>query len=134
MAKEKFCIGENEKLTFAVEEKWVKEIVMNVDLFKIPFSKRCIGGFFIRNGVLIPSYLSEEDGFSYYNDVFVVLNYEGQYLSLPIKSIKEICVDEPSDLEEEGVFSFCKKEVYYKGLFQVPVLDVEALYKGIGFI
>ncbi len=134
MAKERFFIGENDKLTFAIEEKWIKEIVMNVNLIKIPFSKRFIGGFFIRNEVLIPSYFCEEEGFSYGNDVFVVVNFEGQCLSLPIKSVKEICNDEPSDLENESVLSFCKKEVYYKGLFQVPVLDVETLYKSIGFI
>lgn len=126
-----FLVAENEKTLFAVEESFVKEVVTSTKSQKIPFCKKEVGGFFIRKEFLIPVYFSETSGFIEKNETYIILNFNQHLLALPIKDVKEITSDEPSILEEESLIDFCRKGVYYKGLFQIPLLEVERLYKSL---
>lgn len=133
MVEEDFLIAENDELLFAVKNDYVFQIVVDRKIHPLPFSQNYVGGFFLNEEFLIPVFFIPDEGFGEYSGTLLILNWQGNYLSIPIKRVLEfsrICTKPPKDIKKNSVFS---EEVDYKGLFEIPVLDIEKLYKLTGF-
>jgi hypothetical protein len=133
MVEERYLVGENDESLFAVKNDFVFQIAFDKKIYPLPFSKNFVGGFFLGEEFLIPVFFLEESGFGEYTGSLLVLNFQGHYFSLPIKRVLEFCQYEAKaveNIEHKEVFT---QEVMYKDLFEIPVLDIEKLYKLAGF-
>lgn len=133
MAKEQYLVGENDGSLFAVKHNYVFQIAFDKTIYPLPFSKSFVGGFFLGEEFIIPVFFLGESGFGEYSGSLLVLNYQGHYFSMPIKRVLELSEYEAKlaeNIEHSEVFT---EEIMYKGLFEIPVLDIEKLYKLAGF-
>lgn len=133
MAEERYFIAENDRSLFAVSSEFVYKIAEEEQLFPLPFSKSCVGGFFLSKEFLIPLFFFTQEGFGEYSGSLMILNWQANFISLPIKRALEFAdnVSKVAEiLEDSPIFT---EQVYYKDLFEIPVLDIKKLYKLAGF-
>ncbi|MCX7830335.1 MAG: hypothetical protein N2445_04670 [Acidobacteria bacterium] len=133
MGEQTFLVAENDETLFSVKNCHVYQIATDKNIFPLPFSKDYVGGFFLSEEFIIPVVFLSEEGFGEYSGTLLVLNFQGNYLSLPVKRILEFFKTEPKaaeNIEKKALFT---EEIIYKDLFEIPVLDIEKLYKLTGF-
>lgn len=133
MADQSFLVLENCESLFAVRSNFVFQIVFEKEIYPLPFSKTCIGGFFLYEDFLIPVFSFDKEGFKECSETFVIIDCKGVYVSLPVKNVLEICKSEVKGVENIEHSTLFSEIIFYKNLFEIPVLDFDKLYKLAGF-
>lgn len=133
MVNQLFLVLENCDSLFAVRSDFVFQIVLEKKIHPLPFSKNFISGFFFYEDFLIPVFSFNEEGFGECSGTFVILDCKGFYVSLPIKKVLELCKSEVKGVENIEHKTLFSEIIFYKNLFEIPVLDFDKLYKLAGF-
>jgi hypothetical protein len=133
MADREWLLASNRLTLFAVPRQNIAEVISGIDIVELPFGSEHISGIFLHKGKVMPLLKDEEAGFAGNEGDLLLLENRGEAVAVPVKRILGFSTCPGDEQLEHPVSGPFLSQINYGGQ-KVPVLEVETLYKQLGFI